>query len=292
VRHAREGAALGALAVILAITASWWALALWPVTDQSPQWIVLTRDVCFGTAATGLPDAGGWLALVGPPLCMLLVLVAAWGEALRAGLRLLADRVSGQLVLGGTAALLVAGVMGVGLRVSTAGAESFATSTTEALVGDLLRLNDVPKPLSLISQDGQRVSLEQFAGRPVIVTFAFAHCTTVCPLIVNDALSARDALPGVNPVVLIVTLDPWRDTPARLPHIARQWGLSGDAYVLSGPVDEVERVLTAWRIPRIRNERTGDLSHPSLAYIVGPGGRINYAIQGSADIIRAAVEAL
>jgi cytochrome oxidase Cu insertion factor (SCO1/SenC/PrrC family) len=126
----------------------------------------------------------------------------------------------------------------------------------------------------------------------VIVTFAYAHCETVCPLLVGEVLTARDRITGAKPVVLIVTLDPWRDTPSRLASIAERWSATGDVHVLSGETLQVERVLNAWRVPRARNERTGDVSHPSVVYVVGPDGRIAYAVPGTEPVIRAAVEAL
>jgi protein SCO1/2 len=287
----RAWVALSALAVILAITASWWALALWPTAD-APAWLVLTRETCFGTAATGLPDAGGWMALTGQPLGMLLVLFAGWGHDVKAGLRAVMERVSGQLAVGAVAALLIAGVLGAVVRVRVADARPFATSSTEEVAAQLNRLNDAARPISLVDQSGRTVTLEQFRGRPVIVTFAYAHCETVCPTLVSEVLGARDALTSRPPVVLIVTLDPWRDTPSRLPSIAERWGASGDVHVLSGVPDSVERVLNAWRVPRARNERTGDVSHPSVVYVIGPDGRITYVVSGSQPVIRAAVEAL
>ena len=283
--------ALGALAAILAITASWWALALWP-TDDAPAWLLLTRETCFGTSETGLPDAGGWMALTGQPLSMLLVLFAGWGDDVKAGLRAAMYRVSGQLVVGTAAALLLAGVLGVVVRVRVADAQPFTTSRTEAVAGQLNRLSDVPKPLSLVNQAGRTITLDQFRGRAVIVTFAYAHCETVCPLLVGEVLTARDRITGAKPVVLIVTLDPWRDTPSRLASIAERWSATGDVHVLSGETLQVERVLNAWRVPRARNERTGDVSHPSVVYVVGPDGRIAYAVPGTEPVIRAAVEAL
>ena len=287
----RARVALSALAVIVAVTASWWALALWPAAE-APAWLLLTRETCFGTAATGLPDAGGWLALTGQPLGMLLVLFAGWGSDVKAGLHAVMQRVTGQVVVGTAAALLIAGVLGVIVRVQVADAQSFATSSTEAVASQLNRLNDVPKPLSLVDQKGRTVTLEQFRGRPVLVTFAYAHCETVCPPLVNEVLSARDALQRPKPVVLIVTLDPWRDTPSRLGAMAERWGATGDVHVLSGARDSVERVLNAWRVPRARNERTGDVSHPSVVYVIGADGRIAYVLSGSRPVIRAAVEAL
>jgi cytochrome oxidase Cu insertion factor (SCO1/SenC/PrrC family) len=287
----RASAAVAVLAVILAITASWWALALWP-TAEAPAWLVRTRETCFGTTATGMPDAGGWLVLIGQPLGMLLVLFAGWGDDVKAGLRAAMGRVTGQFVVGSAAALLAAGVLGVVVRVRVSDARPFASSPTEDLAGQLNRINDVAKPISLVDQTGRTVTLEQFRGRPVLVTFAYAHCETVCPLIVSEVLGARDALTTRKPVVLIVTLDPWRDTPSRLGSMAERWGATGDVHVLSGVPDSVERVLNAWRVPRARNERTGDVSHPSVVYVLGPDGRIAYVLSGSMPLIRAAVEAL
>jgi protein SCO1/2 len=287
----RSSLAVVTLGVILAITAAWWALALWPVAG-APDWLRLTREVCFGTRDTGLPNAGGWLVLVGQPLSMLLVLFAAWGNNVLSGLRTLGRSTGGQLLLGASAALLLAGAAGAVVRVQTAGAQPFALSRTESIAGQLTRVNDEAKPFALVNQRGDTITLEQFRGRPVIVAFAYAHCETVCPLIVNDVLGARRELAQREPVVLIVTLDPWRDTPSRLPSIAAQWGVTGDAHVLSGDPERVERVLNAWRVPRVRNERNGELSHPSLVYVVGHDGRIAYVLTSSQPVIRAAVEAL
>jgi protein SCO1 len=288
--HGRSSAAVGALGAILAITASWWGLALWPVGTDAPEWFLRTREVCFGAAADGLPNAGGWLLLVGQPAGMLLVLVAVWGTELREGLARALARLAGQLVVGATSAALVAGIAAVAMRVSTAGQEAFAVNASD-VAAQLTRVSDAAPALSLVDQSGQEVTLDQFRGGPVLVTFAFAHCATVCPLIVSDVLTARSQLEA-PPAVLVITLDPWRDTPSRLPTIAGAWSLGADAHVLSGPVERVERTLNAWRIPRTRNQKTGDIVHPSMVYVVGPDGRIAYVVTGGAGAIAAAVRAL
>ncbi len=289
---ARAWAALATLAAILAITASWWALALWPVGSDGPQWVLLTREVCFGSTADTLPNAGGWLLLVGQPLGMIGLLAALWGAELRAGFALAAARASGQLALGMVAALVVAGGWSVAARVRDAGREPFSTGAERDIATQLTRLHDIPPAMALTDQSGRGVTLEQFRGRPVVVAFAFAHCQTVCPLIVADVLAAQQRLEDVRPVVLLVTLDPWRDTPSRLRSIAEQWGLQSDAHVLSGPPEIVERTLNAWRVPRVRNLRTGDLTHPPIVYVIGADGRIAYAVGGNAAAITAAVRGL
>lgn len=287
----RAWPAVAALGAILAITASWWAFALWPVGSAAPEWVLRTRDVCFGSRADSLPDVAGWLVLVGQPLGMIGLLAAVWGAELRRGLSLALARAAGQVALGVVAAALVAGACAVVVRVRTAGQEPFATGAGE-IAAQLTRVNDPAPALTLTDQHGREVSLASFRGRPVLVSFAFAHCETVCPLIVSDLLSARQRSGDNPPPVLVVTLDPWRDTPSRLPSIATRWNLQDGAHVLSGPPDIVERTLNGWRVPRVRNEKSGDISHPSLVYVIDATGRIAYVVTGDAGAIAAAVRAL
>jgi protein SCO1/2 len=284
--------AVAALAAIAGITVSWWALALWPVDASTPEWFLRTREVCFGARPDGLPDAGGWVLLVGQPLGMAILLAACWPHELREGLALLTSRVAGQVAIGLVSAAIVVGAAGVVARVAGAGGEAFSAGPVRDDAAGLTRVNDSPPAFELIDQDGRTVTLEAFRGRPVLVTFAFAHCETVCPMVVSDVLEARARLPEAAPAVLVITLDPWRDTPSRLGAMASAWRVTGDTHVLSGDPDSVERVLNSWRIPRVRNEKTGDLSHPTLVYVISPEGRIVYVVGGGTDAIVAAVRAL
>jgi protein SCO1 len=289
---ARARTAVGALAGILAITAGWWALALWPASADTPEWVARTRTACFGATESGLPEAGGWILLIGQPLGMLGFLAIVWRQELRAGLTGCMSRVSGQLGVGIASALIVSGLWATTVRVRTAGLEQFPTGGSD-IAAQLTRVNDLAPALSLVDQSGREVTLESYRGRPVLVGFAFAHCTTVCPLIVSDMLAAQRSVEGTDtPAVLIVTLDPWRDTPSRLPSMARGWDLPSDAHVLSGPPPIVERALNAWRVPRVRNEKTGDLVHPYVVYIVDRQGRIAYAVSGSPEAMAAAIQDL
>lgn len=288
----RTWPALAALAAILVVTTSWWALALWPVGVSSPEWVIRTREVCFGATSSGLPNAGGWLLLVGQPLGMLIVLAAVWPAELRAGLSRLTASLTGQLAAGVACAAIVAGLAGVAVRVVRASDQPFSAGADRDIAARLARVNDPAPAIALVDQHGRTVTLDAFRGRPVLLTFAYAHCETICPVIVADVLEAGARVTERRPAVLIVTLDPWRDTPSRLGAMAAAWRVRGDARVLSGPPEIVDRVLNAWRIPRVRNERTGDLSHPSLVYVIGPDGRIAYVVGGNADVIAAAVRAL
>lgn len=284
-----EVQALAGLTALLVITTAWWTLALWPVAS-SPEWLTRTRAVCFGVGGNGLPDLGGWIGLIGGPLGMLTILLVGWSRGVRGLLR----RARRSRATAGTLATLLLGTVllfsGAGLRVQQARALSDAGE--EALLIDDFdpaaypRLDRAAAPLALTSHTGGRLDLADLAGRPVLVTFAYAHCATICPLLVQNALRTQETLAGTEaaPAIVVVTLDPWRDTPSRLPSMARDWALpAADAWILGGEVAEVEAALDAWDVPRTRDPATGAVTHPSLTYIIDSDGRLAYVTTGRTE---------
>jgi protein SCO1/2 len=286
--------AVGALALILAITAVWWVLALWPVpaTGEAPAWLLRTRAVCFGTSPSGLPDGYGWLTLIGQPILMLGMLYAVAGDAVLAGLRALALLRAGRVALAGTMAVSIAALTAAGARVASAAGPDPSASAAAASSLALPRLDQAAPPLDLVDQRGERVRLARFRGRPVLLAFAYAHCETVCPLVVHDVLRARELARDLGPVAVIVTLDPWRDTPARLAAIAERWRLPADGFVASGDTGAVTATLDHWSIARQRDLRTGEVVHATLVYLIARDGRVAYAVSGGvgaaalADLLR------
>jgi cytochrome oxidase Cu insertion factor (SCO1/SenC/PrrC family) len=286
-----ERVVLAAVVAWFAITAAWWLLALWPVPN-APAWLERTRYVCFGVNESGLPDAGGWIGLIAGPIGMLAILVVGWWRTFASALhKRRAWLAITPLALG--VALLAGGAL---WRVAE------ARERTGMIIPDATlppatypRLDQPVPPLALISQTGETFTLDVADGRPILVTFAYAHCATVCPVIVKHVLEAQRMLRGTadHPVVVIVTLDPWRDTPSRLPALAASWQLpANDAWLLSGSVEQVQHALTAWNIPRTRDARTGEITHPSLVYVIDQNRRIVFASTGGSESLAALVRRL
>ena len=277
-RGARPGLALIALVVILAITAAWWALALWPASATLPEWLARTRAACFGARPGALPDAAGWILLIGEPVGMVGVLVAIWSRELASDLNRLRAH-PGWRVFGSSLALLVIASLGIfGVRVARAYATSRGRTATGTSVLSRPQVN-VPN-MALVDQSGRRVSFADFRGHPVLLTFAFGHCTTVCPTLVTDLLATRRATRRQDVRLVVVTLDPWRDTPDRLVSLAAHWGLAPGDHVLSGSVAEVEAMLAVLGIGRTRDEMTGDVEHGATVMLVDERGTIAWRLDG------------
>jgi cytochrome oxidase Cu insertion factor (SCO1/SenC/PrrC family) len=272
--------ALWAFVAWLAITLMWWALAFAPLPLPA-EWLAAARSVCFGTLPNGLPEPWGWATLVASPLAMLGFLLAVWGGELRHALRRLAGGRLGRLALAMLLAVPLLGAAWVGARVAQARRVDAAWQA--ATVPELYpRRAEAAPALDLVDQRGEVVSLDDLLGRPVLLTFAFAHCQTVCPVVVDTVKQAAGEVAELEPAVVVVTLDPWRDTPSSLPSLAAAWRLDAlpRAFVLSGEVPQVLGVLDAWEMPHERDPQTGDVAHPALVHVLGPDGAIGYTFNG------------
>ena len=290
----RHWASLGALGLILIITMAWWAFALWPLPAEASPALLRARTICFGTAENGLPSPVGWMLLIGEPLMITLLLLSVTGShTIREGLRGVAQRPVGRHGLRAVATIIVLALLAAGARVAWALGVDVATDARPGEAYATSPRLDRPAPaLGLTDQHGKVITLAALRGRPVIVTFAYAHCETVCPLVVQDVVQAGKRLEAERPAIVVITLDPWRDTPSRLAPMAEHWGLPDDAHVLSGSVDSVTAALDRWGIHRSRDARNGEVIHPAVVYVLDRDGRIAYAATGDAEVIAQLVRRL
>jgi protein SCO1/2 len=72
------------------------------------------------------------------------------------------------------------------------------------------------KPFTLTDQSGQPLTLERLSGRPTLVFFGFTHCPDVCPTTLATLAQARKRSEIPSLQVLLITVDPARDTPQLL----------------------------------------------------------------------------
>jgi protein SCO1 len=268
-----------ALLVWLASVLSWWAFAFMPLPSGTPEWLEAARYVCFGSMDSGLPEPAGWILLVVAPVTSLAPMVALWGWDLVRSVRRLAGGRAGQALLAVLAcALLVEGTW-VAAKLRTAQRVASAGAAAPDVPGELPRDYPVQAAIapdfSLVDQHGETISLSRFSGRPVVLTFVFAHCQTMCPVLIE---TIKHASAGAAPSeALLVTLDPWRDTVSTLPAIARHWNIPPGFHVLSARrVDDVLGVASAYNVPFERDEKTGDVAHPGLVFVIDARGRLAF----------------
>ena len=100
----------------------------------------------------------------------------------------------------------------------------------------------------LLDQEGRTLKFksEVLGERIAVIGFVFTTCTTVCPVVsavmaqVQDKLGARL---GRDVALVTVSVDPVRDTPARMKEYGTKMGSGANWTWLTGPKPQVDEVL-------------------------------------------------
>ncbi|MCB0319760.1 MAG: SCO family protein [Bdellovibrionales bacterium] len=296
--HAAEGNSVSRPTLLLVTiwligTMLLWWFAFSGSSNESSDWLTEARSACFGIEGHGLPNGGGWLLLILAPALFLFAICVAFPVELRTSWLSLVRQLSGRIALVAVSVLIGIQVVWAGteiqkrLDIQNAATLPFQTGEFPENYPPLSK----PAPnFSLVNFQGSQVSLSDFRGRSVILTFAFAHCKTVCPTLISSAKSALAQFSTEQVQMVVVTLDPWRDTPAALSAIQKRWNLPNNATVLSGSVDQIKNLLQQYEYPSVRDEKTGDLTHPAFTYVIAPDGFILYTLNNpSAEWLRGAL---
>jgi cytochrome oxidase Cu insertion factor (SCO1/SenC/PrrC family) len=150
------------------------------------------------------------------------------------------------------AALMLAGLPGCsadgagGSGNANGEASSASTASATGFDGALLPGNAAAHDFTLTDQYGRHVSLSEFRGRVVILTFLYTASKTTAPLIAQQIRGALDELEGQSIPALAVGVDPAGDTSSHVRRFLRAASLTGRMEYLTGSPSELRKVWHAY----------------------------------------------
>jgi protein SCO1 len=123
---------------------------------------------------------------------------------------------------------------------------------------------------------GARVNVASFRGKALLVTFVYAHCPDVCPLIISN-LGIVQRLLGTRASktqIVAVSVDPRGDTRPVVAKFLKERGMSGRMLYLTGSAHELGRVWSAWGVGSERDAKDPEfVDHSAAVYGVDASGR-------------------
>lgn len=139
-------------------------------------------------------------------------------------------------------------------------------------------------PFTLTDQGGNQVSLKDFSGKVVLMSFIYTHCKTICPLVTQELKKLQEVLGplmGREVLFLSITLDPKRDTPEALRRYGEEHGVDFRSWrFLTGPEEKIHEVLEAYgvhteveKVPGA-SEGSYELGHGDPIYFIDQWGRV------------------
>ena len=132
-------------------------------------------------------------------------------------------------------------------------------------------------PFTLVDQNGATVTDATYKGKYLLIYFGYTYCPDLCPTALQNITETLEELgPDANKVqALFITIDPARDTPAKLKEYAASFhpGIVG----LTGTPEQIASVAKAYHVTFAKAEVVeGDdyvMEHSTLVYMAGPDGK-------------------
>jgi protein SCO1/2 len=134
-------------------------------------------------------------------------------------------------------------------------------------------------PLAFTDQDGQPFGLEQLRGHWSILFFGFTSCPDICPttlaLLAQVEKKLADLPAEQRPHIVLVSVDPRRDTPERLAQYVKSFsptftGITSDQAA-------VQEFALKMGVPVAISEQAGGsytVDHSAAIFIVDPSGAL------------------
>ncbi len=154
-------------------------------------------------------------------------------------------------------------------------------------------------PFTLTDHNGRTVTEADFKGKPTLIYFGFTYCPDVCPtslLLMQTAVEqlGEGAEQRIN--MVLITVDPERDTPAVLKDYVGNFGPT--MIGLTGTPEQIARVAKEFRVYYRKVESKDGapylMDHSSIFYLLDARGRFvrHFTHQSKAEDLAAALRPL
>lgn len=130
--------------------------------------------------------------------------------------------------------------------------------------------------LQMTDQDGQPVSLDQLKGKWTLLFFGYTFCPDICPTTLAQLRQIKAQLPKSTVArmqVILVSVDPQRDTPAKLKEYLGYF--DKDFRGFNAPVSVLESFAKAVSMPYVEPDTSKPnytVSHSGNLALLGPDG--------------------
>jgi protein SCO1 len=124
--------------------------------------------------------------------------------------------------------------------------------------------------------DGKTVDIRELKGHPVLVTFVYANCPDVCPLIMSNLRQVREKSDlGKQMRVIAVSVDPKGDTVPTVRKFLQRQGVGSFVDYVVGDRAQLEPLWSDWQVAtQVPKDDPELIEHSALIYGVTASGEL------------------
>lgn len=145
------------------------------------------------------------------------------------------------------------------------------------------------------NQEGKTVKLPELQGRVQLVAMIFTNCSYACPRIIADLKRIESDLQKSDRDdvgIVLVTMDPERDTPERLKEFATTNKLDASRWTLLTSKTENIQELGVLLNMKYRQETDGNFAHSNIISVLNEKGELVHQQEGLGTSPEATVKAI
>lgn len=133
------------------------------------------------------------------------------------------------------------------------------------------------------SQEGESMELHQLKGKVQMVAMVYTSCSYACPRIVADLRRIEEQLAGYRKEdvgIVLVTLDPDRDTPEKLKAYAEKNKLNAKRWLFLTSEETHILELAALLNVKYKKEANNEISHSNIISVLNKEGEVVHQQEG------------
>jgi len=179
--------------------------------------------------------------------------------------------------------ILVIAVILIGCKQENETNVAFDNSSKAVVSNEIPELSIYNLPSTWTTQDNEDIELKSLQGDILVMVMIYTTCKAACPRLVSDMRNIESQIPKNNKEkvkLLLVSIDPETDTPARLKTFAKENKMDNEQWLFLRGSKEITREFAAVLAVNYKKISPMDFSHSNIISVFDTNGVMVHQQEG------------
>lgn len=141
------------------------------------------------------------------------------------------------------------------------------------------------------NQNGKSLQLKDLQNKTLVVVMIYTSCKSACPILVSKMKNIESKISRKdidNTSLVLISIDPKTDTPARLKEFARNNAMDTPQWIFLTSSEEATQEFANVLSMKYKKISPIEFSHSNIISVFGPDGQLVSQEEGNIDVEKVA----
>lgn len=141
------------------------------------------------------------------------------------------------------------------------------------------------------NQNGESLQLKDLQNKTLVVVMIYTSCKSACPILVSKMKNIESKISRKdidNTSLVLISIDPKTDTPARLKEFARNNAMDTPQWIFLTSSEEATQEFANVLSMKYKKISPIEFSHSNIISVFGPDGQLVSQEEGNIDVEKVA----